>query len=148
MSPVNVLLQVLRWMQRQAKHHMVSSSLPCVKKMSIWRCLVIPTISTSSNSTKCEPIISKEIVDFAATSAFEGLSKQTRKAMAQETPVPLHDDLRLKKVDSFVKKFLKHKRTTFNPVMDHRQLNLAGHIHLAQRAISLLLPYITITSNI
>ncbi len=77
---------------------------------------------------KSENAVSEEIVQFAAAAAFEGLSKPARKAIAHETPVPFHDDLRPKKVDSFIKKFLKRKGANFNPVMDRRQLNLAGCI--------------------
>ena len=47
--------------------------------------------------------------------------------MARKTPLPVHEDLRLKKVDSFIKKFLK-KGANFNSAMDRRQLNLAGRI--------------------
>ena len=48
--------------------------------------------------------------------------------MMKESPVPSHADLRPKKVDSFVKKYLKRKGTTFNPVMDRRQLNVASRM--------------------
>ena len=84
--------------------------------------------SRSTSSAKSENTVSEEIVQFAAAAAFEGLSKPARKAIAHETPVPFHDDLRPKKVDSFIKKFLKRKGANFNPVMDRRQLNLAGRI--------------------
>ena len=46
----------------------------------------------------------------------------------QETPVPFHADLQAKQVDSFIKKYLKRKGTNFNPLMDRRQLNLAGRV--------------------
>ena len=45
-----------------------------------------------------------------------------------DSPVPYHADLRPKKVDSFVKKYLKRNGTAFNPVMDRRQMNIAGRI--------------------
>ena len=82
--------------------------------------------SRSTSSTKGENTVSEEIVDFAATAAFEGLAKSARKSIVQESPVPFHDDLRPKKVDSFIKKFLKQKGGNFIPTMDSRQLNLAG----------------------
>ena len=72
--------------------------------------------------------ISKPIVDFAAEAAFQGLSKSVRKNMLKDSPVPFHNDLRPKKVDSFVKKYLKRKGINFNPAMDRRQLNLAGRM--------------------
>ena len=84
--------------------------------------------SRSTSSAKGENTVSEEIVDFAATAAFEGLAKSARKFIVQESPVPFHDDLRPKKVDSFAKKFLKRKRANFNPSVDRRQLNLAGRI--------------------
>ena len=66
------------------------------------------------------------IVAFAADAAF--LSKSARKAMTHETPVPFHSDLRAKKVDSFLKKFLRRKGVNFNTALDRRHLNLAGRI--------------------
>ena len=84
--------------------------------------------SRSTSSAKGENTVSEEIVDFAATAAFEGLAKSARKSIVEESPVPFHDDLRPKKVDSFIKKFLKRKGANFNPTMDRRQLNLAGRI--------------------
>lgn len=60
--------------------------------------------------------------------AFKGLSKSERKNVLKESPVPFHADLRPKKVDSFVKKYLKRKGINFNPVMDRRQLNLAARV--------------------
>ena len=68
------------------------------------------------------------LMEFAASAACEDLSKSVRKTMLKGTLVPFHPDLRPKKVDSFVKKYLKRKGTTFNPIMDRRQLNLAGCI--------------------
>ena len=84
--------------------------------------------SRSTSSSMGEKAVSEEIVKFDATAAFEGLSKSARKSIAQESPVPLHHDLRPKKVDSFIKKFLKRKGTNFNPTVDRRQRNLAGRI--------------------
>ena len=81
--------------------------------------------SRSTSSAKGENTVYEEIVDFAATAAFEGLAKSARKSIVQESPVPFHDDLRPKKVDSFIK---KQKGANFNPTMDRRQLNLAGRI--------------------
>ena len=48
--------------------------------------------------------------------------------MTHETPVPFHPDLRAKKVDSFLKKFLRRKGANFNTALDRRHLNLAGRI--------------------
>ena len=48
--------------------------------------------------------------------------------MLKVSPVPFHADLRPKKVDSFVKKYLKRSGTAFNPVMDRRLMNIAGRI--------------------
>ena len=48
--------------------------------------------------------------------------------MLKDSPVPFHADLRPKKVDSFVKKYLKRSGTAFNPVMDRRLMNIAGRI--------------------
>ena len=57
------------------------------------------------------------------------LPKNRLERLLKDTPIPFHSDLRPKKVDSFVKKYdLKRKGTTFNPVMDRRQLNLVGRI--------------------
>ena len=53
--------------------------------------------SRSTSSAKGENTVSEEIVDFAATAAFEGLAKSARKSIMQESPVPFHDDLRPKK---------------------------------------------------
>ena len=94
--------------------------------------------------TETENPVSEPIVEFAATAAFQGLSKPARKSMVGETPMPSHPDLRPKKVDSFIKKFLKRKGENFNTAMDRRQLNLAGRMldplaplsHLWQAAIS------------
>ena len=72
--------------------------------------------------------IPDSIVAFAADAAFQGLSKSARKAMTHETPVPFHPDLRAKKVDSFLKKFLRRKGANFNTALDRRHLNLAGRI--------------------
>ena len=84
--------------------------------------------SRSTSSSLGEKAVPEEIVEFHATAAFEGLSKSARKSIAQESPVPFHHDLQPKKVDSFIKKFLKRKGANFNPTVDHRQLNLAGRI--------------------
>ena len=35
-------------------------------------------------------LVSKEIVEFAASAACEGLSKSVRKTMLKDTPVPFH----------------------------------------------------------
>ena len=87
------------------------------------------SLLSHSTSTVNEDIdLSEEIVESAATAAFQGMSKSTRKSMARENPVPFHEDLRPKKVDSFIKKFLKKKGANFNSAMDRRQLNLAGRI--------------------
>ena len=59
---------------------------------------------------------------------LKGLSKSARKSLLPDSPVPSHADLRPKKVDSFVKKYLKRNGTAFNPVMDRRQMNIAGRI--------------------
>ena len=48
--------------------------------------------------------------------------------MLKDTPGPSDADLRPKKVDSFVKKYLKRNGTTFNPIIDRRQMNIAGRI--------------------
>ena len=48
--------------------------------------------------------------------------------MLKDSPVTFHADLRPKKVDSFVKKYLKRSGTAFNPVMDRRLMNIAGRI--------------------
>ena len=75
-----------------------------------------------------ESPLDPHIVNFAAESAFQGLKKSTRKNMLKDSPVPFHADLRPKKVDSFVKKYLKRSGTAFNPVMDRRLMNIAGRI--------------------
>ena len=69
-----------------------------------------------------------EILDFASEAVFSGLSKSARKNLLKETPVPALPELQPKKVDAFIKKYLKRKGTNFNPIMDRRQLNLAGRI--------------------
>ena len=46
----------------------------------------------------------------------------------KKSPVSFHHDLRPKKVDSFIKKFLKQKGANFNPTVDCCELNLAGRI--------------------
>ena len=66
------------------------------------------------------------IVKFAAESAFQGLKKFTRKNMLKDSPVSFHADLRPRKVDSFVKKYLKRSRTAFNQDMDRRLMDIAG----------------------
>ena len=49
--------------------------------------------------------------------------------MLKDSPVPFHADLCPKKVDSFVKKYLKRSGTVFNPVCrDRRLMNIAGRI--------------------
>ena len=70
--------------------------------------------------------ISPQVLDFAVSAAFQGLSKSERKNLAKEAPVPHHADLRPKKVDRFMKKYFKRKGISFNPSMDRRQLNLAA----------------------
>jgi hypothetical protein len=84
--------------------------------------------SQGNTSIFVEPELDHSIVAFAADAAFQGLSKSARRNLTKETPVPAHSDLRPKKVDSFVKKFLKRNGTTFNPIMDRRQMNLAGRV--------------------
>lgn len=84
--------------------------------------------SQSTSSARAENAVSEEIIDFSATAAFESLSKSARKSIEQESQVPFHDYLRPKKVDSFIKIFLKRKGAKFNLTMDCRQLNLAGRI--------------------
>ena len=87
-----------------------------------------PHVMNESAFGESEAPLDQTIVDFAAESAFQGLSKSARKNMLKESPVPLHADLRPKKVDSFVKKYLKRNGTAFNPVMDRRMMNIAGRI--------------------
>ena len=72
--------------------------------------------------------ISQQVLDFAVSAAFQGLSKSERKNPAKEAPVPHHADLRPKKVDRFIKKYFKRKGIPFNPSMDRWQLNLAAQI--------------------
>ena len=72
--------------------------------------------------------ISPQVLDFAVSAAFQGLSKSERKNLAKEAPVPQHADLRPKRVDRFIKKYFKRKGISFNPSMDRRQLNLAARI--------------------
>ena len=67
-----------------------------------------------------------EILDFASEAVFSGLSKSARKNLLKETSVPALPELQPKKVDAFIKKYLKRKGTNFNPIMDRRQLNLVG----------------------
>ncbi len=89
------------------------------------------------NETASQNEIPTEVLDFATEAVFSGLSKSTRKNVLRETPVPIHADLQPKQVDSFIKKYLKRKgnkfqsnkfETNFNPLMDRRQLNLAGRV--------------------
>ena len=75
-----------------------------------------------------ESPLDPNIINFAAESAFQGLKKSSRKIMLKDSPVPFHVDLRPKKVDSFVKKYLRRSGTAFNPVMDRRLMNIAGRI--------------------
>ncbi|XP_028401014.1 uncharacterized protein LOC114524096 [Dendronephthya gigantea] len=82
----------------------------------------------ASTSGELDYSLDTSIVDFAAEAAFNGLSKNARKDLLKDTPMPHHADLRPKKVDSFVKKYLKRNGTPFNPVMDRRQMNIAGRI--------------------
>ena len=86
--------------------------------------------SRQNESAFEEPELSfdESIVTFTAEAAFKGLSKSARKSLLTDSPVPYHADLRPKKVDSFVKKYLKRNGTAFNPVMDRRQMNIAGRI--------------------
>ena len=57
------------------------------------------------------------------------LPKNRSERLLKDTPGPFYLDLRPKKVDSFLKKYdLRRKGTTFNLVMDRRQLNLVGRI--------------------
>ena len=94
--------------------------------------------------SETEKQVSELIVQFAAAAGFQGLSKPARKSMFGETPMPSHPDLRPKKVDSFIKKFLKCKGENFNTAKDRCQVNLAGGMldplaplsHLWQSAIS------------
>ena len=72
--------------------------------------------------------VSQQVLDFAVSAAFQGLSKSERKNLAKEAPVPHQADLRAKKVDRFIKKYFKRKGTLFNPSMDRWQLNLAARI--------------------
>ena len=72
--------------------------------------------------------ISPQVLDFAVSAAFQGLSKSERKNLAKEAPVPQHADLRPKRVDRFMKKYFKRKGIPFNPSMDRKQLNLAARI--------------------
>ena len=59
--------------------------------------------SRPTSSARGENTVSEEIVVFAANAVFEGLAKSAKKSIVQESPVPFHDDLRPKKVDSFIK---------------------------------------------
>ena len=68
------------------------------------------------------------VIELATAAVFQDLSKTARTAMGGETPVPFHPDLRPKKVDTFVKNFLKRKGANFNTAMDRRQLNMAGRM--------------------
>ena len=57
------------------------------------------------------------------------LPKNRSERLLKDTPGPFYLDLRPKKVDLFLKKYdLRRKGTTFNLVMDRRQLNLVGRI--------------------
>ena len=69
-----------------------------------------------------------ESLDFASQAVFSGISKSARKNLLKETPVPALPELQPKKVDAFIKIYLKRKGTNFNPNMDRRQLNFAGRI--------------------
>ena len=75
-----------------------------------------------------EALLDQSVVDFAAVSACQGPLKSARKSLLKDSPVPFHADLRPKKVDSFVKKYLKRNGTAFNPVMDRRHMKIAGRI--------------------
>lgn len=87
-----------------------------------------PVTNSTLNETSSQNALPVEVVAFATEAVFTGLSKSTRKNVVNDTPVPLHIDLQPKQVDSFIKKFLKRKGTKFNPLMDRRQLNLAGRV--------------------
>ena len=90
--------------------------------------------SRQNESAFEEPEVSfdESIVTFTAEAAFKGLSKSARKSLLTDSPVPSYADLRPKKVDSFVKKYLKRNGTAFNPVMDLSQLPIIyfEHHHL------------------
>ena len=57
-----------------------------------------PHVINESAFGESEAPLDQIIVDFAAESAFQGLSKSARKNMLRESPVPLHADLRPKKL--------------------------------------------------
>ena len=59
--------------------------------------------------------VSQQVLDFAVSAVFQGLSKSERKNLAKEAPVPHHADLRPKRVDRFIKKYFKRKGISFNP---------------------------------
>ena len=72
--------------------------------------------SRQNESTFGEPEVSfdKSMVTFKAEAAFKGLLKSARKTLLTDSPVPYLADLRPKKVDSFVKKYLKRNGTPSN----------------------------------
>ena len=82
------------------------------------------SFQTNENGVSMSP----QVLDFAVSVTFQGLSKSERKNLAKEAPVPQHADLWPKRVDRFMKKYFKRKGISFNPSMDRRQLNLAARI--------------------
>ena len=101
-----------------------SSSSSSESESSASEALTNSNLSDTASQNK----LPTEVVNFTTEAFFSGLSKSTRKNVLQETPVPFHADLQPKQVDSFIKKYLKRKGTNFNPLMDRRQLNLAGRV--------------------
>jgi hypothetical protein len=82
-------------------------------------------------ATENDGSVSEQVLNFAVSAAFQGLSKSERKNLAKESPVPYHADLQPKKVDRFIKKYFKRKGISFNPSLDRRQLNVAARMLLA-----------------
>ena len=101
-----------------------SSSSSSESESSASEALTNSNLSDTASQNK----LPTEVVNFTTEVVFSGLSKSTRKNVLQETPVPFHADLQPKQVDSFIKKYLKRKGTNFNPLMNRRQLNLAGRV--------------------
>ena len=101
-----------------------SSSSSSESESSPSEALTISNLSDTASQNK----LPTEVGNFTTEAVFSRLIKTTRKNVLQETTIPFHADLRPKQVDSFIKKYLKRKGTNFNPLMDRRQLNLAGRV--------------------
>ena len=101
-----------------------SSSSSSESKSSPSEALTNSNLSDTASQNK----LPTEVGNFTTEAVFSRLIKTTRKNVLQETTIPFHADLQPKQVDSFIKKYLKRKGTNFNPLMDRRQLNLAGRV--------------------